>query len=148
MVEDTQPDQGTTVDNAGADIARDAVPAPRRQSWPKRIAKWVLGAIAVLLLAVVGVVVGLNTPLGERYLAERLSREVFANGMNIRIGRIEGNIYGAAVLHDVAVSDPKGVFLTIPRAEVDWNPRGWLSYRLDVDSFAVRRAVLQRIPEF
>ncbi|UOR14236.1 translocation/assembly module TamB domain-containing protein [Qipengyuania aquimaris] len=121
--------------------------APRRGRG-RRIGKWALGILGGLLLLIVAAAALLNTPIGERYLADRIARETFPNGLNIRIGRIEGNIYGEAVLHDVALSDPEGVFLTIPRAEVDWNPRAWLSNRLEIDSFAARRATLSRIPEF
>ena len=110
--------------------------------------KWLLGLAAGLVLLVVGALALLNTPIGERFLANRIAERTFPNGLNIQIGRIEGNLYGAAVLHDVRVSDPQGVFLTIPRAEVDWNPGAWLSNRLEIDSFAARRGQLSRLPEF
>ena len=113
-----------------------------------RVGKWVLGGFAALALLLVGALVVLNTPLGERFLASRIANQTFPNGLNINIGRIEGNLYGAAVLHDVRLSDPKGVFLTIPRAEVDWNPGAWLSNRLEIDSFVAQRAKLARLPEF
>ncbi|MBY6014935.1 translocation/assembly module TamB domain-containing protein [Qipengyuania gaetbuli] len=122
--------------------------APKRRSIAGRIAKWSLGLLGGAVLLVVGAVLLLNTPIGERFLADRIARHVFPNGLNIAIGRIDGNIYGNAVLHDVRVSDPQGVFLTIPRAEIDWNPRGWLRNRLDIDSFVARRGNLSRIPEF
>ncbi|MFA6219347.1 MAG: translocation/assembly module TamB domain-containing protein [Erythrobacter sp.] len=130
-----------------AEAAIEGGSAPRR-SWGWRLAKWVLGGLAALLLLVAAGLAILDTPLGERFLASRLAEHTFGNGLNIAIGRLEGNIYGAAVLHDVRLSDPKGVFLTIPRAEVDWNPGGWFSNRLDIDSFAARRARLVRLPEF
>lgn len=125
-----------------------ATPEPRERSKFGPAGKWALGAAGALLLLIVGVVVLLNTPIGERFLADRIARQTFPNGLNISIGRIDGNIYGEAVLHDVRLSDPQGVFLTIPRAEIDWNPRGWLNNRLDIDTFAARRATLSRLPEF
>ncbi len=131
------------------DQAVEAGPAPRaRRGRLGRAGKWVLGTVAALVLFVIGALVVLNTPLGERFLASRIAERTFPNGLNIQIGRIEGNLYGAAVLHDVRLSDPKGVFLTIPRAEVDWNPGAWLYNRLEIDSFAARRANLARVPEF
>ena len=123
-------------------------PAPRRRSITGRFARWTLGLAGGLVLLVVGALLLLNTPIGERFLADRIARHIFPNGLNIAIGRIDGNIYGDAVLHDVRISDPQGVFLTIPRAEIDWNPRAWLSNRLDIDSFAARRGTMTRIPEF
>ncbi len=124
------------------------VAAPARRSRSGRPGKWLLGAVAALVLLLAGALVLLNTPLGERFLASRIAERTFPNGLNIQIGRIEGNLYGAATLHDVRLSDPEGVFLTIPRAEIDWNPGAWLSNRLEIDTFAARRAVMARVPEF
>ena len=126
---------------------REDAPA-KRKSRLGRAAKWGLGILAAIVLAVVGAVVVLNTPIGERFLASQIAKRTLPNGLNIRIGRIEGDLYGAAVLHDVVLSDPQGPFLTIPRAEIDWNPGGWLYNRLDIDSFTARRAMMTRIPEF
>ena len=131
------------------DMVSDAELAPRRHGRRvTRAGKWLFGLAAAVVLLVVGGLVVLNTPLGERFLASRIAERTFPNGLNISIGRIEGNLYGAAVLHDVRLSDPKGVFLTIPRAEVDWNPGAWLSNKLEIDSFAAHRANLARLPEF
>ena len=118
-------------DQPAADI--EERPA-RRRLRVGRVGKWLLGIAAAFVLLIVGALVVLNTPLGERFIASRIAERTFPNGLNIRIGRIEGNLYGAAVLHDVRLSDPKGVFLTIPRAEIDWNPGGWLSNRLEIDT--------------
>lgn len=121
---------------------------PRRRRHVRRAAKWtgiILGALALLIVAAV---VLLNTPIGQRALTERIAAQTLPNGLNIRIGRIEGDLYGKAVLRDVRLSDLKGVFATIPRAEVDWRPTAWLSNRLDIRSFAARRATLLRVPEF
>ena len=124
--------------------------APARKPWTrrKRATKWLFGLLAALVLLVAGALVLLNTPLGERFLASRIAEQTLPNGLNIRIGRIEGNLYGRAVLHDVVLSDPQGPFMTIPRAEVDWNPGAWLNDTLEIDEFAARRARLSRIPEF
>lgn len=127
---------------------QEATPVSRKHSRARRFGKWTLVLIGAPILLLVAALVVLNTPLGERFLASQIAKQTFPNGLVIRIGRIEGNIYGDATLHDVTLSDPQGVFLTIPRAEVDWNPRAWLSNRLDIDSFAARRATLDRLPEF
>ncbi|MBU1756301.1 MAG: DUF490 domain-containing protein, partial [Alphaproteobacteria bacterium] len=138
-------------------IETEATPEPEatqqpaaRRPWTrrKRATKWVLGIVIALVLLILGAVALLNTPIGGRFLADRIAQQTLPNGLNIRIGRIDGNLYGAAVLHDVVLSDPQGPFMTIPRAEVDWNPGGWLNNTLDIDSFTGRRATLMRIPEF
>ncbi|MBX7527473.1 translocation/assembly module TamB domain-containing protein [Qipengyuania vesicularis] len=121
---------------------------PNTRGRKRRIGKWTLILLGAPLLLLVAALVLLNTPLGERFLASQIAKQTFPNGLTIRIGRIEGDIYGEAVLHDVTLSDPQGVFLTIPRAEVDWNPRAWVSNRLDINSFAARRGQMARLPEF
>ncbi len=127
--------------------AETPAPAPRRGR-RKRAARWLLAIVAALVVLVLAGIAVLNTPVGERFIAQRIGEQTLPNGLNIRIGRIDGNIYGAAVLHDVVLSDPQGVFATIPRAEIDWNPRGWLRNRLDIRSLVVRGAVLTRVPQF
>ena len=124
------------------------IDTPRRRSRARRAARWTLGIIGAVLLLLVAAVLVLNTPIGQRALTDRIAKTTLPNGLNIRIGRIEGNLYGKAVLHDVRLTDLKGVFATIPRAEVDWNPKAWLSNRLDIHSFAARRANLLRTPTF
>lgn len=122
--------------------------APRRRSHARRVAKWTLALVGALVLLIVAAVLVLNTPIGQRALTERIAAQTLPNGLNIRIGRIEGDLYGKAVLHDVRLSDLKGVFATIPRAEIDWRPTAWLRNQLDIRSFAARRATLFRTPTF
>ncbi len=122
--------------------------APKKRGRARRFGKLTLILIGAPILLLIAALVVLNTSLGERFLASQIAKQTFPNGLVIRIGRIEGDIYGEAVLHDVTLSDPEGVFLTIPRAEIDWNPGAWLGNRLEIDSFAARRATMARLPEF
>lgn len=129
------------------EIAAAGIPR-RRFHRTRRVGKWTVGLIAALVLLIVAAVLVLNTPLGQRALTDRIAAQTLPNGLNIRIGRIEGDLYGKAVLRDVRLYDLKGLFATIPRAEVDWRPTAWLSNRLDIRSFAARRATLLRVPTF
>ncbi len=131
-----------------SDVEHQDDAPPKRRSWGKRLGKWGLGLLGAVVLLIGGAIILLNTPLGERFLASRIAETTLPNGLNIRIGRIEGNLYGAAILHDVVLSDPQGPFMTIPRAEIDWNPGAWLSNRLDIDTLVAKRATLSRLPEF
>jgi translocation and assembly module TamB len=143
MDEETLPE--AEVETAPNDAAR---PKGRKRAIAGRSTKWLAGIAAAVLLLIVAAVVTLNTPVGERFLADRIAARTLPNGLNIRIGRIEGNLYGRATLHDVVLSDPTGPFMTIPEAEVDWNPGAWLRNTLDIDEFTARRATLMRLPEF
>ena len=119
-----------------------------KRRYAGRTAKWLAGIIAAIVLLVAAAAIILNTPVGERFLADRIAARTLPNGLNIRIGRIEGNLYGRATLYDVVLSDPSGPFMTIPEAELDWNPGAWLRNTLDIDEFTARRATLTRLPEF
>ena len=125
----------------------EAEASPRRSSVGGRIAKWLIGIVAVLGVLVAALLFGLNTPVGKRWVVEQIANIEPESGLRIKIGRIEGNIYGEAVLHDLALSDPQGVFLTVPRAEVDWRPLAWPTSGLDVRSLRAERGELLRLPE-
>lgn len=119
----------------------------RRPLW-QRVAKWVLigliGLAALLLLAVLA----LNTSPGKRLVVDQLARFSTATGLNIKVGRIEGSIYGAMVLRDVRISDPKGVFATSPSIAVDWRPFAFLNNHVDVRSATSPLVTVRRLPEF
>ncbi|MCW4463597.1 translocation/assembly module TamB domain-containing protein [Sphingomonas sp. BT-65] len=120
------------------------VPAP---AW-QRVAKWVLialvGIAALLLLAILG----LNTSPGKRLVADQLGKYTTATGLNVKVGRIEGSIYGAMVLRDVRVSDTKGVFATSPSIAVDWRPFAFLNNHVDIRSATSPLVTVARLPAF
>lgn len=118
----------------------------RAPTW-QRVAKWsaiALGGLAALLLAAVAI---LDTGVGHRFVADRLAGFTTASGLNVRVGRIEGSIYGAMVLRDVRVSDTKGVFATSPRVEVDWRPFAFLNNHVDIRSARSPLVRIARLPE-
>ncbi|MDP5103177.1 MAG: translocation/assembly module TamB domain-containing protein [Erythrobacter sp.] len=114
-----------------------------RRRWAKRLG-WL---IAVLLAPLVLVAVFLSTPIGKRFVADQIAAAAPASGLRFTVGRIEGDIYSKAVLRTVAVSDPKGVFLTIPEVELHWRPLSWLWSGLDIRELTTRRGRLTRLPE-
>ena len=114
-----------------------------RRRWPKRIAK-----LLVVLLAMVGLgLIVLNSQIGHRQIADRIARYAPASGLRLEVGRIEGSLYGMAVLHDVTLADPKGPFLRVPVVELDWRPLNWLRSGLDVRKLVARRGILLRRPQ-
>ncbi len=121
--------------------------AARRPLW-RRILKW-LGIAVLALIALVGIVLlGINTDPGRRFVATQLGNYITATGLNIRVGRIDGSLYGRMVLSDVRVNDPRGTFLTAPRLDVDWRPFGFINNHVDVRSLSSRLVTLARRPEF
>jgi len=124
-----------------------AAAASEGQPFWRRVLRWVgiaLGALVVLLAAVL---FGINTDPGRRFVADRIGNYTTASGLNIRVGRIDGSLYGRMTLVDVRVSDPRGVFLTSPRLGVDWRPFAFARNHVDVRSLDAALVTLARRPE-
>lgn len=120
-----------------------AVPAPRRRlRWPNVVLQLFIG---LLVLLGIGVAV-LNSPIGHRFVAERIASYAPASGLRVTVGRIEGSLFGETLLRDVAFADPKGVFLRVPAIELDWRPFNWFTKGLDVRKFVTHRGTLTRFP--
>jgi translocation and assembly module TamB len=118
----------------------------------RRIAIWAAGILGGLVLLAAALLIGLNTGPGKRFIADRLAGFTLQNGLSFQVGRIDGSIYGAMVLHDVRVRDTRGVFLTAPRIELDWRPFAYLSSHVDIRSATaplvtmLRRPALKAVP--
>jgi translocation and assembly module TamB len=124
----------------------EVAPAPRSHR-RRTFAKWALGLIAGALLLIVAALALLNSPIGQRWVVDQIAKVAPASGLKISIGRIDGNLYGKARLHDVTLSDPKGPFLTVPLVDLDWRPTSWFSSGLDVRELVTHRGTLYRLPK-
>ncbi len=112
--------------------------------WAKRLS---LGLLALVLLAGSGLLIA-DTSWGHRQIIAQVEGLSPKSGLKIGIGAIEGSIYGQSRLNDVTLSDPKGVFLAIPHADLDWSPWSWWFNRLDIESLAAPQATLLKLPKF
>ncbi|HEY0624488.1 translocation/assembly module TamB domain-containing protein [Sphingomonas sp.] len=139
MAEQGAPETVETADTTETVVVR----APLWQ----RIAKWMLIALAGLALLLALAIFGLNTSPGKRFVADQIGKFSTASGLNVKVGRIEGSIYGAMVLRDVRVSDPKGVFATSPAIAVDWRPFAYLRNHIDIRSATSPLVTVRRLPE-
>ncbi|MEH3036797.1 MAG: translocation/assembly module TamB domain-containing protein [Sphingomonas adhaesiva] len=133
--------------DTGADTgAGTGVVVVKRPLW-QRVLKWIGIAIGAVALLLVVIVVGINTDPGRRFVADQIGGYTTASGLNIKVGRIDGSLYGKMRLSDVRVSDPRGVFLTSPRLDVDWRPFAFARNHVDVRSAAADLITLRRNPE-
>ncbi len=130
-------------------MSEEAVPSPPA---PPPIARrlWI-GRLLMLALLVVAVVIAaaalLDTSRGHRFVAEQIAKQRPSNGLRYSIGRIDGSLYGKATLIDVRISDPKGLVLQAPRAELDWRPFAWVGNLLNIRSLVIPQATLAKLPE-
>lgn len=125
------------------ETGEDTPPRKRKRRWAKR-AGWLLALIIAPIILAIAL---LNTSIGKRFIAEQIAAIAPASGLRFEVGRIEGDIFSDAVLHDVVLLDPKGEFLTIPRVELEWRPLAWLTRGLDVSNLTAERGNLTRLPE-
>ncbi len=109
--------------------------------------KWLLAGLLGLIAGFAATLIILNSPIGHRMITDRIAHYAPASGLRIDVGRIEGSLYGTARLHDVTLSDPKGPFLRVPDAELDWRPFSWFRSGLDVRKLIAHRGLLLRRPE-
>ena len=123
--------------------ADETVASVRPRRWLRR---GVLLLLALLGLAGLAVLV-LDSPVGHRYVADRIAALAPASGLRISVGRIEGSLYGSARLRDVAFADSQGIFARVPEAELDWRPFSWFRSGLDVRKLVLRRGTLLRLPK-
>ncbi len=128
-----------------SEVAHDDTRA-KRPLW-QRILKWIGIAILALILLVGIVLLGINTDPGRRFVADRIGGYTTASGLNIKVGRIDGSLYGKMALRDVRVADPKGVFLTSPELDIDWRPFAFINKHVDVRSLGSDLITLQRRPQ-
>jgi translocation and assembly module TamB len=117
-------------------------------NWARRILVGVGALVAILLLALGGGYVWLNSDSGRGFVARQIEGLTFENGMSIGVGRIEGSLFGAMKLRDVVVRDPKGVFASSPAIDMDWRPFAYLRNHMDIRSLVIPAARLHRPPEF
>lgn len=114
----------------------------------RRIAKWAGVGILALLLLALAAIWAIDTAPGHRLLIDRIERMAPKSGLRIRIGRIDGSIFGNARLRDLRVYDAKGLLLDSPDVQLDWRPLAWLSNRLDIRALHAPLATLHKAPKF
>ncbi|WP_448664875.1 translocation/assembly module TamB domain-containing protein [Sphingomonas sp. CJ20] len=128
-----------------AEIEDEAV-VVRTPMW-RRVARGVGIVLGVLVLLAGIVALGLNTQPGRDLVAQQINKLTLASGLNFRVRRIEGSLFGKMVLRDVEVRDTKGVFAASPEIAVDWRPFAYMNNHIDVRSATSPLIRLARLPE-
>ncbi|GGB73244.1 translocation/assembly module TamB domain-containing protein [Blastomonas aquatica] len=135
----------TTPDDAAVPPADEAAPVVQRR--PVRWVRGLLLALLALAVAIGALVLALDTGPGRRFLADQLAGYQLKSGLKLRVARIDGSIYGSAVLRGVEVHDTRRVFFTASSVDLDWRPFKFLSNRLDIRDLVIRRGELRSLPE-
>lgn len=119
----------------------------RRRDWPRRLLNELFALFIALLFLLAGLIVLLDSAPGHRFIVDRIAGLETASGLRIRIGRIDGSIFGKSQLRNVTVADGQGVFLASPNIKLDWTPGAWLENKLLIDSMTAERVALIRLPK-
>ncbi|MBH1997759.1 MAG: translocation/assembly module TamB domain-containing protein [Sphingomonadaceae bacterium] len=138
-------------------MAQDDTPPPatdavivvreKRALWQK-IAIGVVGLVVALMVLVGGLLLGLNTQPGKKFLIQQITALQLESGMKIEVGRIDGSIYNDMTIHDLVLRDPKGVFAVSPQVHVVWRPFRYINNHISVSLLETPLVVLARSPQF
>lgn len=134
-------------------MEKAAAPEEALRRRPARIlasgaAKFVVGFALGLLLLAGAFLALIDTGPGHRFLVDRIAALAPDSGLRIRIGRIDGSIWGETILRDVRLYDPEGLFAEAPEIQLDWRPLPLLADRLLIHELKSDLVILHRLPEF
>ncbi|MES2782523.1 MAG: translocation/assembly module TamB domain-containing protein [Pseudomonadota bacterium] len=114
----------------------------------RRVAIGVAAVAALLLAILAGSYIWLDSQSGRNFVARQIAAFELENGLNIRIGKIEGSIYGDAILSDVSFRDPKGEFARSPEIRLDWNPLSYFRRGVAINALTAKELNVSRWPAF
>lgn len=114
----------------------------------RRAALVIGGLLALLLVIAVGAYVWLDTRSGHAFVARQIAAFELENGLRIKIGRIDGSIYGKTVLRDVRLLDTKGDFARLPVINLHWHPFKYLVGAVDIEAVTAPAMSVARTPAF
>jgi len=126
----------------------DLAPEPkRRRRWLSGLAKFVTAGLIAFLVAVAALLAFLDTEAGHRLIVDRIAAMTPASGLRVRIGRIDGSIWGQTQLKDVRLYDPDGLFAESAEIDMDWRPLDFLWNSLVVHDLRSDLVILHRLPQ-
>ncbi len=102
-----------------------------------RVLRW-MGIAAVIAAAAAGLLVVsayalLQSEAGRARVVEILNRQLSAaGGVQVRIGRLEGDLTNSVVLRDVTLSDGDGTWLRLSLGSASWRPAALFSGTLSI----------------
>lgn len=109
-----------------------------------------LYAVLALLVLVAGTLAAgyawVQIEAGRAWLAATLERAARGPGQTVEIGRIEGRVPFRMTVSEVTVADEAGVWLTVERAALDWDPIALLRGVLRIEGVAADRITVARRP--
>ncbi len=106
-----------------------------------------LAVLAFLAVGIIGGAFWFDSDSGHEFIIDQVEALEPEDGLRVKIGAVEGSIFGKIRIKNLQLSDPKGVFFTAGDAALDWNPLAWIFNELNISSAVVSKARLERLPE-
>ena len=110
-----------------------------------------LSLVLLLVLLLAGLAFGtvrwLESDSGRAFVVRQLPLFKPKSGLTLQAGRIDGSIFGKAVIHDLKVGDPKGVFAEIKRLDLDWRPLDLITGTFTARSIMAPEVRVLRLPK-
>lgn len=114
----------------------------------RRGLRWLIMVLLALIIVVLAAMLAVDTAPGRRFLIDRVEQLAPESGLRIKVGRIEGSIYGKARLRNLELHDTKGRFLHADTVDLDWQPwRLVVRNALDINTLIAPRVMWERMPE-
>ena len=132
---------------ADEQIPQDVRSKQTNWNWPQRLGIGAGALILFLLVSLMGAYFWVNTDSGKRFVINQIEAFEFENGVKIEVGTIDGSLHDTMQLRNLAIRDPRGVFLSAAEVAVDWRPLAYIWSRVDVRSLNIPNARLHRLPE-
>lgn len=111
---------------------------------PARIAAWICGSVAALLVLIVGVVLVAGNTSAGRAMIERLTYRI--TGGYVKLTGLGGSFPTDLTLDRLELIDRDGVWLTAEHIVLRWSPAALLERRISAGSLGVARLDMQRTP--
>ena len=110
-----------------------------------RLVAAILAVVGLIAVALVALPAFVATNAGRALIVRALPLFAPKSGLRVTAGRIDGDVFGALRIHDLALADPAGVFARVPLVDLDWRPLTLFEKRLTLRSVAApEMAVLRR----
>lgn len=111
--------------------------------WLKRILLALLGLVLLLVIAMAGVVVTLNTPAGQRFAVRQINH---FGGHYIHLGGLAGSFPSDLTVPSLQLIDSKGVWLNAEQIRLTWSPLALLRRHLLIQALTAQTIDIARSP--
>jgi translocation and assembly module TamB len=110
-----------------------------------KVIAWTAGAVALLLMLVIGTVLILGNTSAGRVQIEKLVARLTSG--NVQLSGLAGSFPSHLTLEELKLQDAAGVWLTAEKIELDWTPWAYLEGRLQIDRLQVASVDMERLPQ-